>query len=96
MSARLLTLGDSELMTQQQDLRSFHHDSRRDKPSTDTARNTIKKISFKPPGRRSSLSGRFKTAHPAPERGTKPTAICGASAQVAQVSGTHRFQLAAA
>ena len=33
---------------------SFHHASRRDKPSSDTARETIRKISFKPTNRRSS------------------------------------------
>jgi hypothetical protein len=33
---------------------SFHHASRRDKPSSDTARETIRKISFKPTSRRSS------------------------------------------
>jgi hypothetical protein len=33
---------------------SFHHASRRDKPSSDTARETIRKISFKPASRRSS------------------------------------------
>ena len=33
---------------------SFHHVSRRDKPSSDTARETIRKISFKPTSRRSS------------------------------------------
>src|SRR5690242_5241975 len=33
---------------------SFHHASRRDKLSSDTARETIRKISFKPTNRRSS------------------------------------------
>ena len=33
---------------------SFHHASRRDKPGSDTARETIRKISFKPTSRRSS------------------------------------------
>ena len=33
---------------------SLHHASRRDKPSSDTARETIRKISFKPASRRSS------------------------------------------
>ncbi len=33
---------------------SFHHHSRRDNPSSDTARETIMKISFKPTSRRSS------------------------------------------
>ena len=49
---------------------SFHHDSRRDNPSSDTARETIRKISFKPTSRRSS--------HPLPSlpaagHGMKPT-----------------------
>ncbi|MGH3411185.1 MAG: DUF1697 domain-containing protein, partial [Streptosporangiaceae bacterium] len=33
-----------------------------------------------------------KTCPPAPERGTEPTAICEASAHVAQVFGTHNIQ----
>jgi hypothetical protein len=33
---------------------SFHHDSRRDNPSSDTARETTRKIRFKPTSRRSS------------------------------------------
>jgi len=33
---------------------SFHHSSRRDNPSSDAARVTIKKISFNPTSRRSS------------------------------------------
>jgi hypothetical protein len=33
---------------------SFHHASRRDRPSTDTARVTTRKISFKPTSRRAS------------------------------------------
>ena len=39
---------------------SFHHDSRRDNLSSDTARETIRKASFKPTSRRSS--------HPRPGR----------------------------
>jgi hypothetical protein len=38
----------------QGELASFHHASRRDKPSSDTARETTRKISFKPTSRRSS------------------------------------------
>jgi hypothetical protein len=40
-------------MAQHQDLRVLHYDSWRDKPSTDTARDTIKKTSFKACSRRS-------------------------------------------
>src|SRR5690242_3380783 len=51
---------------------SFHHASRRDKLSSDTARETIRKISFKPTNRRSShlrpghdRPGACRTLHPA-------------------------------
>ena len=54
MSARLLTLSHSELMTQQKDLGVHPHHSRRDKPSSDTPRATVKKIRFNPTSRRSS------------------------------------------
>ena len=40
---------------------SFHHRSRRDKPSSDTARATIKKISFKPTSPRSPHAMQAKT-----------------------------------
>ena len=70
---------------------SFHHDSRRDKPSSDTARETIRKISFKPTSRRSShlrpgqdRPGRHRT------RDRADRASARASAQVAQVFGTHK------
>ncbi|MGH3402176.1 MAG: hypothetical protein ACRDRJ_06615, partial [Streptosporangiaceae bacterium] len=49
-----LTQGDRELMAQHEDLGNFHHDSRHDSRSSDTAPETIGKISFKPTGRRSS------------------------------------------
>ncbi len=66
---------------------SFHHASRRDKPSSDTARETIRKISFKPTSRRSShlrsgqdRPGACRTLHRA----------LPVFAQVAQVVGTLR------
>jgi transposase len=69
---------------------SFHHDSRRDNLSSDTARQTIRKrlqahkpTIIAPPGQAS-------TCPPGATRGTKPAASCGAYAQVAQVFGTHR------
>src|SRR5689334_4777827 len=46
---------------------SFHHDSRRDSLSSDTARETIRKISFKPTSRGSS--------HPPPGRHRLPAQI---------------------
>ena len=52
MSPRPLALSHSELMTQHQDLGVFHHDSRRDRPSTDPARVATRKVSFKPTSRR--------------------------------------------
>lgn len=69
MSTRMLVLGHSELMAQYQDLdikisASFHHDSRRDKPSNDTARVTIRKTSFRPTSRRSSTPGQAGTCQP--------------------------------
>jgi hypothetical protein len=45
---------------------SFHHASRRDRPSTDTARVTIRNISFKPTSRRSSHAGRTRAGRQAP------------------------------
>jgi hypothetical protein len=54
MSPRPLTQGDRELMAQHEDLGILHHDSRRDNLSSDTARETIKKISIKPTSRQSS------------------------------------------
>jgi hypothetical protein len=54
MSGRPLTLGDGELMAQHQDLRVLPPRLPRGKPSTDTARNMIRKTSFKPAGRRAS------------------------------------------
>ena len=71
---------------------SFHHDSRRGNLSSDTARETIRKISFKPTSRRSSQPRQAGTCPPGTRRATKPTASCGAYAQVAQVFGTHRHK----
>jgi hypothetical protein len=49
---------------------SFHHASRRDRPSTDAARDTTRKISFKPTSRRSShLQTDQHLPAPTPERG---------------------------
>jgi hypothetical protein len=48
---------------------SFHHASRRDKPSTDTTRVTMRKISFKPTSRKSS--------HGRPRANPPPTATRG-------------------
>jgi len=59
---------------------SFHHASRRDKPSSDTARETIRKISFKPKAEDHPTSGRAKTGPAHPERST---ALCRAYAQAA-------------
>jgi len=65
---------------------------RRDNLSSDTARETNRKISFKPTSRRSSHPWPARHLPPGARRGTKPTASCGASAQVAQVFGTHRLK----
>ena len=54
----MLALGHDELMTQHQDLGILPPRLRRGKPSSDTARVTIKKISLKPASRRSSLARR--------------------------------------
>ena len=70
---------------------SFHHASRRDSPSTDTARVTTRKISFKPTNRRSSHASPNQTCPPGTVRVTDPTASRKASAQVAQVFGTHSY-----
>src|SRR5215470_4022460 len=70
---------------------SFHHASRRDRPSTDTARVTTRKISFKPTSRRSSHL-RTDQHLPTPHDRTRgrAAAICTTSTQVTQVFGTHR------
>src|SRR5215831_16395985 len=56
---------------------SFHHDSRRDKPSSDITRETTTNISFKPTSRRSS---HHRTGHgPSARRrtpGRAPQGIC--------------------
>jgi len=67
----------------------------RDKPSSDTARVTTKKISFKP----TSLKITPRSGRPRPASGQRPTAngqhpASGASGQVAQVFGTYRSVLA--
>ena len=49
---------------------SLHHNSRRDNPSSDTARETIRKISFNPTSRKSSHP---LSSPPAAGHGTKPT-----------------------
>jgi hypothetical protein len=67
---------------------SFHHDSRRDKPSSDTARETVRKISFKPASRRSSHHPTGIARRPGTERSA---ALRQAFAQVAQVFGTHNY-----
>ena len=61
----------------------IEHGSRRDKPSTDTARDTIRKISFKPTGRRSShlrtdpdLPARHPNAGPSQPRSAKHLPRC--------------------
>jgi hypothetical protein len=64
---------------------SFHRHSRRDKHSSDTTRVTIRKISFKPTSEDHPRLGR---------RGAEQPAVSGASSQVAQVFGTHRFRWA--
>jgi len=68
---------------QTRDAPSFRHHSRRDNRSSDTARVTVKKISFKPTSRRSShaLAGGAWA-------GTQR--VCGADDQVAQVFGSHK------
>ena len=66
---------------------SFHHASRRDKPSSDTARETIRKISFSPQAEDHPTSGRAKTGPPQAERST---VLCRAFAQAARVVGTLR------
>ena len=71
---------------------SFHHDFRRDSLSSDTARETTRKISFKPTSRRSShlQSGQDRPAH-----AERSSALCRTFAQVAQVFGTlRRLQVA--
>jgi len=60
---------------------SFHHHSRRDSLSSDTARVTIKKISFNPTSRRSS--------HVPAGGGAEQPVVSGASGQVARVFGTY-------
>jgi hypothetical protein len=66
---------------------SFHHASRRDKPSSDTARETIRKISFKPTSRRSS---HLRSGQTGPAHAERSIALCRAFAQVARVFGTLR------
>src|ERR1700722_17259475 len=70
---------------------SFHHDSRRDRTSSDMARDTIRKISFKPTNRGSSHAPTGQPGSPGTGRGAAPMVCGGASALVAQVFGTHRF-----
>ena len=91
MSERPLALGDSELMAQHQDLRVLpprlpprqaQHRHRTGHDQENQLQAHRPKIIPSPDGPR--------RARPAPERGTEPTAICRASAQVAQVFGTHR------
>jgi len=53
MSLRLLALGDSQLMARIKISVSFHHTARRDKPSSGSARATMRKISSDPQARRS-------------------------------------------
>jgi hypothetical protein len=74
MSARPLARGDSKMMAQHEDLASFHQASRRDKPSTDTARVTMRKISFKPTSRKSSHGRPRANRAPAATPGTDLTA----------------------
>jgi hypothetical protein len=79
MSTRMLTLGHSELMTQIKIPAFFHHDSRRGKPSSDMARVTIRKTSFKPANPRSSHV----------RRGQDPPATCRTRNRVTSVQRTH-------
>jgi hypothetical protein len=58
---------------------SFHHASRCDKRSSGTARETIRKISFKPASRRSS---HLRSGHDRPAHTERSTALCRAYAQV--------------
>ena len=53
---------------------SFHHDSRRDKPSSATTRDAMRKISFKPTSRRSShpQQGQHRPAPLRTQRGIRP------------------------
>jgi hypothetical protein len=90
MSARPLALGDSELMAQHQDLRVLpprlpprqaQHRHRTGHDQENQLQAHMPKIIPSPDGP--------IPAHPAPERGTEPSATCRASAQVAQVFGTH-------
>ena len=55
------------------------------------ARETMRKISFKPTNRGSSHARTGQTGSPGTGRGTAPMAFGGASALVAQVFGTHRI-----
>jgi hypothetical protein len=72
-SAISALIGIDELMPQQRISASFHHRSRRDNPSSDTARVAIKNISLNPTSRRSSHAladgtgprGRRSAGHPA-------------------------------
>ncbi len=91
MSARPLALGDSELMAQHKDLgvlpprlppRQAQHRHRTGHDQENQLQAHRPKIIPSPDGP--------GPARPAPERGTRPTAICRASAQVGQVFGTHR------
>jgi integrase len=61
---------------------SFHHSSRRDNPSSDTARVTIKKISLNPTSRKSSHALAGGTGRAVNGQRT--------SGQMAQVFGTYR------
>jgi hypothetical protein len=65
---------------------SFHHDSCRDKPSTDTARDTIRKTGFKPTSRRSSH------LRPGQDRpGRLPNARLSRSPSAGHLPRWHRF-----
>ena len=73
-SPRPFPQGDSQLVPQHEDSASFHHDSRRHKPSSDTTRDTMRKMSFKPTSRRSShpQQGQHRPAPRRTQRGIRP------------------------
>jgi hypothetical protein len=56
---------------------AFHHDSRRDKPSSDTTRDAMRKISFRPTSRRSShpQQGQHRPAPRRTQRDIRPGGI---------------------
>jgi hypothetical protein len=68
---------------------SFHHDSRHERPSTDTARETTRKINFKPTSRRSS---HHRAGHRVSARRQRPATFQQAFGQTAQVFGTLRVR----